>query len=114
MRTPARRRVVVFFAIVFVAAGGLVAVAASASQPPALATLEGRLVMAHGDNFHGRMTNMAAAVVTSHGRVPIEIPAGKHAQFMARAGQRVRVRGQRDASTFNATNVSTLEASPSI
>jgi hypothetical protein len=113
MRTSTRRRAVSFFAIVFIAAGGM-ALNAFASQPPALVELDGRLVVAHGDDFTGHNMVMAASVRTSHGTVRLHVRASQHAQLMALAGRQVRVRGTREASGFNATNLSSQGVAASV
>src|SRR3954447_5089713 len=113
MRTSTRRRAAMFFAIVFVAAAGS-AITAFASQPPALAELDGRLVVAHGDDFTGHNMVMAASVRTSHGTVRLRVRATQHAQLMALAGRNVRVRGTREASGFNATNLSAQSVAASV
>jgi hypothetical protein len=113
MRTSTRRRAVSFLAIVFIAAGGM-AINAFASQRPALAELDGRLVVAHGDDFTGHNMVMAASVRTSHGTVRLHVRASQHGQLMALGGRQVRVRGTREASGFNATNVSAQSVAASI
>jgi hypothetical protein len=105
VRASARRRLVAFAAVVGIALGGAT-VKGFASQPTPLDELDGTLMVAHGDNFHGQMMTMSAIVNTGHGKVRVRVPSNEHSQFMALAGHHVRVRGHRDAAAFNTTNVS--------
>jgi hypothetical protein len=84
--------------------------AADASPLPALEQLDGRLMVAHGDNFAGGPMVMKTELRTATGIIPLVLPAAEHSQLVALAGDRVRVLGSRRSSSaaFTAQAISPI------
>src|SRR5689334_21710490 len=106
MRAGARKRLVATF-IATLAVTALGFSVAHASGESDVATLDGQLLVGHGDDFQGHTMAMGAEMRTAHGTVRLKIPANKHKQFMLLSGKHVKVRGQAAApGTFAAESVS--------
>jgi hypothetical protein len=91
-----------------------ISVAAHAAMAPPTPTLDGTLVMAHGDTFNGSPMGMAAELRTKSGVVHLNIPYTRHNQFAALAGKHVRISGSGTPSAFSATSVTAVGATASL
>jgi hypothetical protein len=88
-------------------AGG-VGVARAATERQAASTseeLDGTLVVAHGDTFHGTPSVMQTDVRTSHGLVPVLLSGSQNARAMQLSGHSVRLHGVRRGAAFAATSI---------
>src|SRR5689334_15230075 len=102
MRAGGRRAVAAVIVVVGVIAG---LSAAYASEQPALAELDGKLMVAHGDDFSGGMRVMQSWVQTAHGNVPVSLPASKHTQALKLSGHKVKLRGTSTGPSFAAATL---------
>jgi hypothetical protein len=105
MRAAARRRVVASV-IATLAIAGLGLTVAHADEVTSLTTVDGQLLVAHGDDFTGHTLTMGAELHTKHGIVHLRIPASLHHRYMDLAGKHVHVRGTGTAAAFSAGAVS--------
>jgi hypothetical protein len=106
MRARGRRAVTAVIVAVAAIAG---LSAAYASEQPALAELDGKLMVAHGDDFSGGTLVMQSWVQTAHGNVPVTLPSARHAQALKLSGHKVRLRGTKLGSTFAAASITPAE-----
>ena len=110
MRAVAPVRVVALMAaaIALIANAGIPTADASTAYGTTtpLAQLDGRLLVAHGDNFMGGAMVMQTELQTASGAVSLELPASEHSRALELAGQRVRVLGSRVTSSFAAASLS--------
>ncbi len=113
MRHAARRRVwVLFVAAAVVAAGLSAAAAATATSAPSGDELDGKLLVAHGDDFATGAMSMSAMVRTKSGNVRLRVTAARHNELMSLAGRQVRVRGINTAAGFNAATIAAVDSAP--
>ena len=114
-RPTPRQRVLLVLAVVMAIVGVdcLATAGATVVRPESAArdqSLEGDLMVAHGDNFTTGAMVMQTELRTATGVVPLAVPAAEHAATLALAGERVRVRGTRDARSFAVLSVASSPA----
>ena len=119
MRYSARRRFGALVVSTAAIAGfiGVGTVVSGAGGSTAADMLDGKLLIAHGSasaNTSNAFHTMQAAVKTDKGLVKLRIPHAKHAQFMALAGRKVRVRGQHTTTQFLGESLAAADSAPAV
>src|SRR4051812_15458615 len=89
---------------------GAPATGAVAHAGRAPAEIDGRLLMAHGDDFGTGHTRMSYGLRTAHGDLQLRIPASQARRFHDLANRRVRVRGTRHTLALAAESVIPIDA----
>src|SRR4051794_36010557 len=117
MRYTARGRLgaLVMSIIAITGSIGVGAIVTGAAGSTAADEIDGKLLIAHGSataNASNAFHTMQAAVKTDKGLVAVRIPQARHEKFMALAGHKVRVRGQKTAAAFIAEDVTSVGSAP--
>src|SRR2546429_3982054 len=101
MRLSSQSGPVGFLTVVVVAVGIVASFAINADPSPALSVLDGRVLIAQGDNFgQGAPIAMQVSLRTASDVVPLRVPSSLRAHVRALAGQRVSARGTRARGGF--------------
>ena len=108
MQAASRHVIAVLAAVSALTATTAFSAASAGAITTARTALDGRLIVAHGDDFTGGAMVMQAALQTASGVVRLEVPASEHAQALGLAGQHVHVTGSQLSKSFAAATVASI------